>query len=52
LARPEEDAQALVVVPRQDRTNENRVRVEDVVNGQFEVQLKGLGVKVEDIAAY
>jgi hypothetical protein len=36
-------------MPGQTRTKD--VEVEDVVNGQFEVQLEGMGVPTEDIAA-
>jgi hypothetical protein len=44
--------QALVTMPEQNQTNTTEGEVEEVANRQFEVQLEGMGVPAEDIAAY
>jgi hypothetical protein len=39
-------------MPEQKQTNNKEVDIEEVANGQFDVQLKEMGVLAEDIAAY
>jgi hypothetical protein len=46
------EAEVLVLVPEQNQKNNEVVEVEDLANGQFEVQLEEMGVPTEDITAY
>ncbi|RLN36122.1 E3 ubiquitin-protein ligase UPL1-like [Panicum miliaceum] len=51
-ARREEDAGAIIPLQPSDQTSGEGVEVEEIANGQFEVQLEALGVASEDIVAY
>jgi hypothetical protein len=46
------DNQALITVSKQNQTTTKEGEVYEVANGQFEVQLQGLGVPAEDIAVH
>ncbi|RLN33391.1 hypothetical protein C2845_PM03G29470 [Panicum miliaceum] len=51
-ARCEEDIGAIVPMQPLDQTSGEGVEVEEIANGQFEVQFEALGVASKDIAAY
>lgn len=52
FGRQEDDNYALATMPPQNQANTKGVEIEEVANGQFEVQLESIGVPPEDIVAY